>query len=1048
MGQLKVWNGVAWVPINVNWDHGGLTGLSDDDHSHYHTSARADTWLTGNISFTGHTGNQNNPHATTATQVGAPTVAQFTGHTGDATYHFTQSQISITSTQVSNFNEAVQDVVGAFAIFSNGVTGTYNGAANTFSFSGTNATTTSAGVASFSASQFQVTNGQVLVTGSFTGFTGYITSTTYTDEQAQDAVGNILTDTASVDFTYNDGANTISAAVLPAGVDHNSLQNYSASRHIDHSTIYVSGINGLTGYGTIDGNVYVGLGNTTVSPNTYGSATQVSVVTIDQQGRITNASNTTIDAPTVSSFTGHTGNTTIHFTQGQISIPSSQISDFTEAVQDVVGSVFTFSNGVLGTYNDAGNTLNLSGTYATTSSVGVASFSSTQFQVTNGQVLVTGAFTGFTGYQAAGTTYTNEDAQDAVGGILTDTASIDFTYNDGANTITADVLPAGVNHNALQNYVAAEHVNHSSVYVTGINGLTGKGTIDSNIFIGLGNTTVSPNTYGTATQVGTFTVDQQGRLTNATNTTIDAPTVSQFTGHTGNATVHYTQAQISITASQVSNFNESAQDTVAGMIAFVVGAGITGTYDDAGNLYNFSGINASTTTRGISSYSSTYFSVSNGAVSFLTGSLANVYSLSELSDVSNSLSTSNGSSIIYRTATNSYESYTAFTGMFVTGRFVSSSATLTGLGTVTVRYDGTNISFSGAGGGATLADDNYGDITVGGGGSTLTINNDVVDTNKLANMPAHTILANPNGTTADPEYVTDTNIISQILTGVILRDGSRSFHTTISVGALPTNDAHLTPKLYVDTQDTNNFNTLVSIAVATFQPLDATLTTISALTPTTDQYIYFTASDTATVGTSSSFGRAIFGASSISGSDITLVTTGFKTGFFNTTTTTVQKAIDKLDPAVWNMVWKTGSVGIGLDTVIRLDNSLRFPVSVSESPYAFKSVIFFQTTATADLKFVVTGDFLPVMYACNAWGVAPSGTSLATLQVNTVLTGALVPRTILGTITGTGILYLDGIVKAAPNATGWVYFAWGQNTSDGGPTNILSGSYMQWIRQY
>lgn len=40
----------------------------------------------------------------------------------------------------------------------------------------------------------------------------------YTDEQAQDAVGTILTDSASVDFTYNDAGNTITAAVLPGGV--------------------------------------------------------------------------------------------------------------------------------------------------------------------------------------------------------------------------------------------------------------------------------------------------------------------------------------------------------------------------------------------------------------------------------------------------------------------------------------------------------------------------------------------------------------------------------------------------------------------------------------------------------------------------------------------------------------------------------------------------------------------------------------------------------------------------------------------------------------
>ena len=43
----------------------------------------------------------------------------------------------------------------------------------------------------------------------------------------------------------------------------------------------------------------------------------------------------------------------------------------------------------------------------------------------------------------------NEAAQDAVGTILTNSASIDFTYNDAANTITADVLLTGITHNLL-----------------------------------------------------------------------------------------------------------------------------------------------------------------------------------------------------------------------------------------------------------------------------------------------------------------------------------------------------------------------------------------------------------------------------------------------------------------------------------------------------------------------------------------------------------------------------------------------------------------------
>lgn len=45
----------------------------------------------------------------------------------------------------------------------------------------------------------------------------------YTDEQAQDAVGTILTDTATVDFTYNDAANTISAIVPLASLSTGHL---------------------------------------------------------------------------------------------------------------------------------------------------------------------------------------------------------------------------------------------------------------------------------------------------------------------------------------------------------------------------------------------------------------------------------------------------------------------------------------------------------------------------------------------------------------------------------------------------------------------------------------------------------------------------------------------------------------------------------------------------------------------------------------------------------------------------------------------------------
>jgi hypothetical protein len=92
-----------------------------------------------------------------------------------------------------------------------------------------------------------------------------VTSSAVTDftEAAQDAVGAALTGTANIDLTYSDGANTISA----------------------------------------------NLTNTTVSAGTYGSASQVPVVTFDAKGRAVAASNS------------------------GISIVSSAVTDFTTAAQ-------------------------------------------------------------------------------------------------------------------------------------------------------------------------------------------------------------------------------------------------------------------------------------------------------------------------------------------------------------------------------------------------------------------------------------------------------------------------------------------------------------------------------------------------------------------------------------------------------------------------------------------------------------------------------------------------------------------------------------------
>nr|BFD68373.1 hypothetical protein HAGR004_33950 [Bdellovibrio sp. HAGR004] len=85
---------------------------------------------------------------------------------------------------------------------------------------------------------------------------------------------------------------------------------------------------------------------------------------------------------------------------------------------------------------------------------------------------------------------------------------------------------------------AADNDANSGGTVTNIatgTGLSG-GPITTTGTISLANTTVTPNSYGSTTQVGTFTVDAQGRLTAAANAAIAFP-VTSVAGRTGSVTL-------------------------------------------------------------------------------------------------------------------------------------------------------------------------------------------------------------------------------------------------------------------------------------------------------------------------------------------------------------------------------------------------------------------------------------------------------------------------------------------------------------------------------
>jgi hypothetical protein len=200
--------------------------------------------------------------------------------------------------------------------------------------------------------------------------------------------------------------------------------------------------------------------------------------------------------------------------------------------------------------------------------------------------------------------YTDEDAQDAVGTILTDTATIDFTYDDAGNQITAAVKDAGVSGlgyikgvevekngtsvgtRPIINFIEGSNITltvaddaaNGEIDVTidssaggstlaalsdtdvttpasgnilvydGTNSwdnvaMSGHATISNTGVLSLSSTGVSANTYGSATAVGQFTVDAQGRITSASTLTINHGNLTGFV-----ANEHIDHTSVSITA--------------------------------------------------------------------------------------------------------------------------------------------------------------------------------------------------------------------------------------------------------------------------------------------------------------------------------------------------------------------------------------------------------------------------------------------------------------------------------------------------------------------
>ena len=376
---------------------------------------------------------------------------------------------------------------------------------------------------------------------------------------------------------------TASGNISTSGWFVGNIAGTAASANALSSAVTINISSDATGTATFQNagdqaNIALTLANTAVTAGTYGDATNIPQFTVDSKGRVTAVSNIAI--ATNFSIAGDTGNTdvvnggetlTITGAGGQLetAITDNQvlisIVDGASIANLTVTGTFTSDDITSNSVTIAGDAiitgnLNVQGTQTIVDSVTVSTGDAVIRVNSDGNVVSAGLeanvggtiesllfdpvdgrwefsndlWTGnsitassFSDGTISGVTFVDDNTFATASNVKLPTASSVKAYVDskasGSNANIAGDSGTGVFNLATQ-----------TLTVFGGVGLTTSAS-GANITVDLDNTSVTAGTYGSATEIPTFTVDAQGRLTAASNVSIS--TYWTLAGDTGNSQV-------------------------------------------------------------------------------------------------------------------------------------------------------------------------------------------------------------------------------------------------------------------------------------------------------------------------------------------------------------------------------------------------------------------------------------------------------------------------------------------------------------------------------